>query len=148
MSINKDNFKIDLINKTDEKYVVWLNSQRIIKITDIRLIHHKSGVDLIKYNTIKDIWCDIDGNIVREKIVERKAQNILSINIFNTKDEALEFMRNKYREYINTKKSEIVDIKSLLEYPKFNDISKNIFNWIIYKERCKELLNVDIGIDR
>lgn len=144
MCINKDNFKIDLISKTDEKYVVWLNSQRISKITDIRLVHCGNGVDLIKYNIIKDIWCDIYGNIVGEKIVDIEARNTLGIDVFNTKDEALKFMRNKYREYINAKKSQIADIKSLLEYPKFNDISNNIANWIIYKERCKELLNIEV----
>ena len=144
MNITQDNFKIDLINENDEKYVVWLNSQRISKITNIRLDHNKSGIDIIKYNITKDIWCDIYGNIVDEKIVDIEARNTLGIDIFNTKDEALEFMRNKYREYINAKKSQIVDIKSLLEYPKFNDISNNIANWIIYKERCKELLNADI----
>lgn len=137
------------INKNDIKYIVFLSASIIYKIKNIE-IRNCEDMQVITYTIIDETAYDIDGKEIYCTDDIKDNQNISvyeNQNLFDTKEDAVEYMKKTYRKWIDKGKKEIVDLKDLLSYPVNHNIFNDILQLTMYKERCKELLNIDIDME-
>lgn len=137
------------INKNDIKYIVFLSASIIYKIKNIE-IRNCEDMQVITYTIIDETAYDIDGKEIYCTDDIKDNQNISvyeNQNLFDTKKDAVEYMKKTYRKWIDKGKKEIVDLKDLLSYPVNHNIFNDILQLTMYKERCKELLNIDIDME-
>jgi len=134
------------INKNDIKYIVFLSTFIIDKIKNIE-IRNCEDMQVITYTVIDKTVYDIYGKEIycTDDIEDNKGVSLYeNQNLFDTKEDAVEYMKKTYRKRIDNYKKEIIDIKDLLSYPVNHDTFNDILHLTVYKERCKELLNIDI----
>ena len=91
--------------------------------------HTESKNDVSKYNTI---------TIIRDDEFEK---------CFDKKKTALKAMIKHNRKMINSYKAEIETVKDLVEFPFNYEVTDDEYQFIAYKERCVELLDVYPDID-
>ena len=91
--------------------------------------HTESKNDVSKYNTI---------TIIRDAEFEK---------CFDKKKTALKAMIKHNRKMINSYKEEIETVKDLVEFPFNYDTTDDVYKFMVYKERCAELLDVYPDID-
>lgn len=136
------------INKNDIKYIVFLPSSIIYKIKDIEIRDYEN-MQLITYNVIDKTVYDNDGKEIyfTDDIEDNKIDSVyVKQNLFDTKEDAVEYMKKTYRKWIDNYKKEIIDLKDLLSFPVNHNIFDDVIEFMAYKERCKELMNIEVEI--